>query len=87
MPNATLVNLQIIISVSFELMFFTHKNRQKSLYDSGIETFKNACFMSLIRAVLFYWKRNKISMILGSVFYPVSKQSFKEGPSFLADAS
>ena len=64
MPNATLVNLRIIISALFELMSFIHKNRKKSVPDfSGIETFKNACFMSLIRTVLFNPKRSKIPMI------------------------
>ena len=80
-PNATLVNLRI------ELMSFTHKNCKKFLSDSGIETFKNTCFISVIRAILLTRKRNKMTMIWSSVFGPTSKQSFKEEPFLLAYAS
>ena len=85
MPNATVVNLQIIISISFEIMSFTHRNRKNSLSDSGIETYRKACFILLFRAILFNQNYSKISMIRGSVFGPVSKQSFKDGPSLLPD--
>ena len=43
MPNVTLVNLRIIISVLFEPIEIV-----KNLSDSRIETFRNVCFISLV---------------------------------------
>ena len=43
MPNVTLVNLRIIISVLFEPIEIV-----KNLSNSRIETFRNVCFISLV---------------------------------------
>ena len=72
--------LWIIISVLFELMSFTRKNHKKSVSDSGTKTFKNACFMSLIKTILFNRQGNKIWMIGGSVFDPVSEHLRRDHP-------
>lgn len=64
----------------------THLNCKKWQLDSFIETFKNACLISLISITLYEQILINMLINLVSKLVPVSKHWFKEGASFADEA-